>query len=190
MDIMILADMSGSVEKYEGYVANAIDVFVDRFDLDNQGVRVGIQTFSMRSAVHIQQPLTSNTPLLKKSIITISRMKAAGSTIMSGPLVDVMKELQKDRFDVYKVVIIISDGDVQRQTSNLILGITYDDRTLTSQVSELMKAHNIIICGILIDEGWSGTDGPYLKSLTTPGFYIESNYKNLGTTLQKLAICI
>jgi uncharacterized protein with von Willebrand factor type A (vWA) domain len=190
MDIMVLADMSGSVGNYEGHVSNAIDVFVDKFDLDDQGVRIGIITFSMVSAIHIQQPLTSSTSLLKKNIIAISNMKAAGGTVMSSPLVEVMKELQKDRFSVYKVVIIISDGDIQRKSGNPIMGEMSDDRASTSQIAELMKAHNIIICGILIDEGWGGTDGPYLKSLTTPGLYTESNYKNLATTLQKLAICI
>lgn len=179
MDIMILADMSGSVEGYEGVVASAINVFVDRFELDDYGVRIGIQTFASGYIIQLQQPLTSNTFLLKKNIISISKRKAEGGTIMSNPLLMVKDELQKDRYGAYKVVIIISDGEIP----------DHDADKVNKIVAEL-KAHNIIICGVLIDEGYLGVSGPYLQSLTTPGFYVESNYQDIARTLEMLQICI
>lgn len=192
MDVMVLIDMSGSVDGHEIKVATSLNTFINRFDLSENGLRIGLLTFSSGLNVHTYVAPTSNREKLRSAVINVASTMASGSTVMSRPLFIAYEALISERPYADKAIIIISDGDVDElviDPSNNNLIVT-DDRVRTLHNAELIKSSGIIVCGVLINEGWVGTDPWFLQSLTTPGYYVETDYSHLEIELKKLSICM
>ena len=191
MDITILADMSASVQGYEHTVADGIKTFIDRFNLSEAGIRIGVITFSGDTDIHLQLAPTSDMTVLNQYVQAINTYNAAGGTALSKTLSKAHNMLVSERFFATKVIIIISDGDINQMIyDKKSSAYISDDRELTTKYANLVKNSNIIISGILINSDWSKTDAAYLRSLTTPGYYLETNYENLVRELEKLSICL
>src|SRR6185369_13881362 len=69
LDIMLIGDMSGSVQGNEQFVYNALSTFASRFELSEEGVKIGAITFD--SSPKLISPLTANKQQLLTNLISI-----------------------------------------------------------------------------------------------------------------------
>jgi Mg-chelatase subunit ChlD len=170
VDIVILADLSGSVGGNEPFIKEAIKAFSGQFELSETGVKIGVMTFG--SNVRTVCSLTSDSSLLNNGINSLG--SATGKTNMYGALMAANSELEnKGRFGYRKIIIVISDG-------------VPDYPDVTMMIANELKAKPISIFGIFIDSSLSDSD--YMKDLSS--VYFESNYLELISTLKKLNICL
>lgn len=174
LDIMLVADISSSVNGSENFINEALTAFVTRFDLSEDGIKIGFIKFC--SAPFLMNSLTTNKYSLFKSISTIKLESSYGTTNMSGALFLAADELmQYGRPSTKKIVIVISDGEPDR----------IDE---TREAALLLKAFGeTSICGVFV-AGNIGKD--LMKEISSPYCYVESDYNNLVNELKKLDICL
>jgi len=175
MDIMLLGDFSGSVEGYEPFVADAFKAFAKRFELSEDGVKIGAAIFN--SDTLLISPLTSNEKFLHNQLDSLTYYYQAQSTTdMIGALQLAMHEFEVNgRVGYRKIIILVSDGKP-------------DVRDTVIQLSQLIKASNIGICGILILA--NNNDREFMKVISSDYCFVESSYENLITELKRLDVCM
>lgn len=177
LDIILLADVSGSLHGSEHLVESALVGFVDRFELTDETVRIGLVTFGTYSFVN--QSLTADKSMLFGAISIFNKFPLGGYTNISSGLAYAYHELiTNGRFDVPKIIILISDG-VQ----------THDMNKLPFIVANIQNDPNgMTICGVYIETG--GSSPVTMQSITNSGCYATSNYKDLEKTLLDMSICM
>lgn len=175
-DIMILADISGSVGGNQEFIGKSISEFVNRFELSETGIKIGVIVFSDRAS--IMSGLTSDKNRLNIVSQLISNNPCGGNTNITAALHSAFNEIQQNgRNGLIKLVILISDGGGN-------VGIAEE----TYQAAEILKSTGTSICSIAILTGES--DLVLMKSISMPACYSESNYNNLLESLSKMDICL
>lgn len=197
MDIMLLGDLSSSVEGYEPFVAHAFISFVNQFELSETGIKIGVITFN--SSPNLISPLSSDTGVVRRKTRTLLHRAGSGSTNMLGALAMAIDQFTRNgRTDYKKMIILISDGEPDAEEDVL-------------ETAKQIKSLNIGICGVLIiveedrDTPFKSTVYPYgtfgipivkrdgrvtMKKISSDFCYVESNYENLIIELKKLDICM
>lgn len=190
MDIMLLGDFSSSVHGYESFVAKAFAAFAKQFELSENGVKIGVVTFT--SIAEVVCPLTSDRELLRTKVDSLDYFKANGNTNMFWAFSLAKREFQlHGREGFKKMMIVVSDGEPNLKTEVKIF-------------AQQIKRENINICGVLIvknmwDEdsmvnymtlSMSQINGAEFMKEISGDCYVESDYQNLITEIQKLSICL
>ena len=170
IDIMLLADMSGSVQGQEQFVKAALYTFANQFDLSEDNVKIGVVTFD--SDATLWCPLTADKNKLLAVIGQINN--ASGGSNMTAGLAEASDQLLHYGRPYYnKLIIIISDGGIW-------------DIPATTGFSDILTRGGIRTCGVLIED--QDTDSQTMETICH-GCYERSSYRNLSNELKKLDIC-
>lgn len=175
IDIILLGDLSGSVDDKEYFVANVFGAFVDRFELDSNTVKIGVMVFE--SEPYILSHLTDNKGQLLTSINYIRNNDLSGTTQLGKAIKVAWNEFTLyGRADARKMLIIVSDGGV-------------DSKKDTSSLIKQMKVQtDIEVCGIYIDT-YSG-DSDYMMDISDQYCYVSTGYNLLVQELERLDLCL
>lgn len=174
MDILLVGDFSGSIRGREGFITEAFDIFVNRFELSEQGIKIGVMAFE--SDAHLICPLTSDRELLTSRLNQLKGKGGNGGTNTSDALVMATNELIGNGRQGYrKMIVLVSDGIASSPDRAIML-------------AKQIKYSNINICGVLIDGASNSTD--FMKEVSSDFCYFESDFNNLINTLKKLNICL
>lgn len=170
-DVIVLVDISGSIDGNEDQIHLALVDFVDGLDISDEGIHAGIVAFSDQGKTLCK--LTGNHDDFDD---TFTKVKSDnGNTNMKQGLMAVMDEYaQRGREDAIKVVIIISDGATQDQPEAI-------------QLAESLILIRALVCSVLIKNTVSDAD--FMKKLGG-NCYMETEYKNLYKELQRLDFCL
>ena len=177
IDIVLVGDLSGSVSNNENQVRNAFSAFVDRFELSDIGIKIGIVIFGTDAKVMSQ--LSSDKVALKQKISEIPY--ASGSTNLKAGLYEASNMLVTNagmvRRDVPMLIIVVTDGEADDKE-----GAAY----LAEQLQEML---GIGICAIMIENQSSAET--YLKSIASP-FCSRTvrGYNNLIEAMKQMDICL
>lgn len=173
MDIIILADYSSSVYDNHNYVIEAVNEFVNRFNLSEDGIRIGVTVFN--TEVYEISNLTSNSKELKEKISGLHEAKPSGTTNLYGALLNANFQLSNsNREYVDKMIIIISDG-----APNL--------PSKTEEIIYNMRNHHnkLQFCSVFVDSGSASED----FMIRISDLYVSTRYATLVETLERLDIC-
>lgn len=176
MDIMLLGDFSASVDGHEKFVTDAFSAFVNKFDLDENGLKIGVIGFSNDAT--LISPLTSDKEKISTGIDkwVESDYGTGGTTNMKDAMFLAMNEFTVNGRTLYrKLLIVVSDG--KPDSPDQVLAI-----------SEQFKSMNIGVCGVLIVA--ENYDDKYMKNLSSNFCYVETDYNNLIEELKKMDICL
>lgn len=180
IDILLLADVSSSIGGNKNQVVNAFKGFIKGFDLDENGVRIGIITFSDDAKVF--SPITSDLNKLSIAYDSLNNMSLGSSTKVSSGFYAVEKEfLRNGRWDAMRILILVSDGDPDSYYEST------EKKELIQQAKNLNVLHRIMICSILVTG--SRVDQVFMREISN-GCYAETDYSNLLRELQKLNFCL
>lgn len=176
MDIVILCDLSGSIENYEDFVEQAIIGLVEKIDLSEHTVRIGVIGFN--DLPFVIAGLSGNKDELIK-LIKDFPFYGNGFTYMANGVRISSNMLFADRHHVQKMLIVISDGDLS-------------DTDNTSAAINEMEDFNVSICGVFIKTASAYNDHTgqqYMRKIS--GLcYVETYYENLAKELAKMEICL
>ena len=176
MDIILLGDLSGSIDGSEQFVADALEAFVSRFDLGENTLRIGAATFSWN--IYEISQLTHDKKKLLTGIDYLRTHRMGATTRMSNAIDYASEQFSKyGRPGVKKMVIIISDG-AANQPKNTVLAI-----------KNLVEKHRAFICGVYV---WtpSGGDEDFMFSISNEACFVSSSYEILVEELERLDICL
>jgi len=173
LDLVVLGDYSGSVMGYQSFVSDAITSLAKGLELSEEGVKMSTIIFNDSPTV-----VCSLTDSKKEFITQTSALKLmfpVGETYLLGALKAARDELfgVKSRDGYNKMIILISDGRI------------YDTSQSVEAVNELRKL-GVRICTILIKS--STTNEQFLQQIALD-CYVESDYENLASEINKLDIC-
>lgn len=175
LDIMIVADLSASVQGNEQFIQQAMYSFVEQFELSEEGIKIGVLTFNESPTV---LSLLSDD---KASVLySIKQMQSGSSTTnMTDAFFVAINELlsERGRRGFRKLIVIISDG-IPDQPSEVKL------------ISRQIQQANITVCGVLIEEGLNMKGDEFMNEVSSPDYYVKSDYKSLGDQIKKLDICL
>ena len=189
LDVILIGDTSDSVIGYESFIDTAFTSFVDKFEMADQSIRMGVIQFS--DDAHVLCHLTGDKQIVKKSLNKFKE-KANGSTNMLAAFWAAVREFKTNgRLDVKKVIVIVSDGE----PSSII--------ETTSVATHLKDTLGIDICGVLVvkidnDDGsfqmmYNVRDSyspQFMKNISSDFCYVESDFKTLKNKLMRLSICL
>lgn len=174
LDVLLVGDMSTSVSGNEKFVASAFNTFVSKFDLDEEGIRIGAIIFNSRA--HIISHLSSDKKLVGGNVQALEFFQADGNTDMLNALYKCVEEFDKNgRHGVKRVIVIVSDGATQGQDKVLL-------------AAGQLKLIGIDICGVVVIN--TDTDENFMEHLASPGCYVESYYNNLPDIMKKMSVCL
>ncbi len=171
LDIMLVGDCSASVSGREDFINAAFSGFVDRFELSEEGIKIGVVYFNDLAAVMC--PLTADKSLVKMSTGVPS---VRGTTNVMDALDKCLGEFNAHGRPGYgKMIILVSDGDV-------------DDPDDAIAMASMIRASGATICGVMIVDSRSKEE--QMRGLSSDFCYVESNYENLVIELKKMDICL
>ncbi len=176
IDIILIADMSGSINGQQQYVHDALYQFADRFELEENGIRMSLIKFNDDATV--LYPLGNDKAELMQAIETIKTTYPEGTTKMTTAFIATMNEFIKrgGRDDPLRVVILISDG------------APTDDEQSKQMAKDLRETFNSLIFGILVSS--YEQDEQFMREVSSLNCYLETGYGSLANELKKLDICI
>jgi len=175
MDIMLVGDLSGSVDGHFYFVADAFDAFIDRFDLDNNTIRIGITVFE--SDAYLLSGFTSSKDTLRSATTLIRKFPHSGtSDLFTAIEVAWFQFTLNARKDSRKMIIVVSDGDVD-----------FADYTL-ALIQKMKDQAGIEACGILVDT-YTPKES-FMVQMSEPYCYVSTGYDMLVDELQKLDLCL
>jgi len=171
-DIILIADMSGSVRGNEPFMADALDAFVDRFSLAGD-VRFGMIVFG--DGINNHLPLTTDRKALKEQTKRVRNSQAwSKQTNLYIALNLARKDFMEHSYGSKRIIILISDGHVNNASFSF-------DRAW-----ELRQQLQVIICGILINNSMAKSD--YMKSISD--IYVSTSFESLAQKLKNLEYCL
>jgi Mg-chelatase subunit ChlD len=173
LDIILIADLSASVSGHEEFIHDALVEFVNRFELSENGIRIGLIRFANDAS--IESELTSDRIKLLNAINSIGYPN--GTTDLTDGLNTALNEFKNNgRPLVGKIAIVISDGDPDDEDS------AYNSSILLKEFESTM------ICGIFINA--KGGHSGFLELISSSTCYMESSYDDLATAIQKMDVCL
>lgn len=170
MDVVVLGDFSGSVRGQEEFVIDAIGTFAST--VTTQTVRVGVVLFNDDSRVISE--LSNDSAQILQNLFEYRDANASSGTDIESALLMGVNLLMTGQSSRKKMIILISDGDDSNQ-DNILIAI--------KQINSI----GIGVCGVLINDSVSKPE--FMKEVTS-GCYVESDYVNLATELQKINLCL
>ena len=174
MDIMLVADYSDSIDGHEEFVEDAFNEFIDRFELHENGVRIGIIAFS--DYPFMLSKLSTNKNKLRKVTRTMDGVFHRQSTNMYGALNATYKYMEKNsRENARKMIIVVSDG-----------AFNGSPEKLPELVYEIKK-EGINICGVLIKSEYQTPQN--MLAISNDFCYFESTYQMLSEVLKNMDVC-
>lgn len=174
-NIILVADLSGSVEGHEIFIVDALKSFVQRFELSDKGIRIGYIRFATYAVV--ENHLTGNKLALLNSINKIDTAMTGGFTDLTHALQLTELELSNNaRKNVLKIVILISDGDPD------------EEDTALEHANYIKRMDNVLIYGVYVDSKDGDKDN--MKLYSSRRCFIDTYYEELVFELQKLDICL
>lgn len=175
IDIILLGDLSGSIDDKEYFVANAFSAFIDRFELSENTMKIGVMVFE--SEPYILSHLTESKGQLFTSVDYIRNNEISGTTNLGTAIQVAWNEFTLyGRSGARKMLIIVSDGNVDEKKST------------ASLIAQMKKQTDIEVCGIFVDT-YSGTP-EYMMDISETYCYVATGYDMLVNELAKLDICI
>lgn len=172
MDIMLVADFSGSVTSHETFVLDALGSFASTLNV-NESVNVGLVLFSDWSFTACQ--LTNDSDGLMSVINSLRNKNASGSSNMGDALQSASIQLISGSH-ARKFIIVISDGDVN---------VTPPEQTL--RIAEQLHVLGIGLCAVLIT---NESSRPEFMRQISDGCYAESGYETLAQAMRDLSVCM
>src|SRR5580765_7016118 len=109
MDLILIGDFSASVSGNEVYISEAFQSFARKLQVSPDGIQIGVIAFN--SDTYLISPLNDDPYDLNSRIITLRQFESNSTTNLSAALLSATELLTKGR-DVRKMIIIVSDGDV------------------------------------------------------------------------------
>jgi Mg-chelatase subunit ChlD len=161
LDVVLLVDVSSSVEDKKEFIVKAVNTFNTRFE--NTDVHTSLITFSNGAELkyHLGKP-------------EISMIICFGMTNLVPGLFFAEKEFEEcGRENYRKMIILISDGKVD-----------YEKESVTK--CKLLQQKDITIVGILVKS--EDTNEEFMKKVCDT--YVESEYESLADELMRLDICM
>lgn len=172
LDIIIVADISGSVDGSEDYLNNAIISFIDGIDISEDGIRIGVVSFNDDSWLELK--LTGDHDYFDSNFKRLNAPNAAGTHLSTG-LFTAMNEFETSgRKDIPKLIIVISDGDIQ-------------DHDEVVNYARNISVEGVVMCGLMIKDG--NSDDSIFKEIMG-GCYFETDFQSLIKDIQKIDICL
>lgn len=171
MDIMVLCDLSGSVEGNEPFILEAVVGLINKTDVQEDGIRIGVMGFS--NTPFTIAAISGNKKELLKTINEFD-WSSRDNTYMAQALQVSYIDLLKDRQYVNKMIIIISDG-------------LPSDRGETLSTIKQLNDINVGICGVLIKD--QDSDASFMMAISG-ACYVETSWENLATELAKMDVCL
>lgn len=174
LDIMIVADYSGSVRGNEKFVVNAISSFSNKLDISEDNINMGIVIFNSYSENICN--LSGDREYINSRIDLLGTNLAASTTNLSSALYMAFDELFKNGREGYKkVIILISDG-------------VPDNEDESEQIAIQLKQLNVQIYTISIEDGVYNRE--YMQKIASDQCFFSSDYNNLIKTLDQLNLCL
>lgn len=173
-DIILLADMSGSIKGHEQYVYNALLTFVNRFELSEEGIRMSLVTFNWTEEV--LYPLGSDKNALLDALVYMISKPPEGGTDMYKAFTAAKSEFIKRGIHQNRIVIVISDSSP-----------SYPIET-QEMAKELKIIFNSLVFGVLVNS--YDRNDTFMKDISSPNCYLETEFETLGSELQKLDVCL
>ena len=176
IDIILLVDLSGSVDIKKDFIVDALNAFVGRFELSETTMRMGMVSFN--SEPHVFSNLTGDVNQLKEAFNEIKSSYCRGETnIYSGLIASTNQFREFKRENINKMIILISDG-----AASMFRKETLDF------AEELKGIYGIKICGVYVrsDDG----EPDYLTTLCSADCFVLSDYESLREALERLNICL
>ena len=174
IDIILVADKSGSMYGHGTELKKAVTKFTDRFDLSENGIKIGIISFA--SDVQILTSLTSDQSKINNAIHAIAPITTLGSTNLTDALsITESMFIRYGRSDAARIVVIVSDGAPNNPD------LAYD---VAQRLQILDRAS---ICGVFIDT--NDSEKEYFQSLCTGDCFAEATYNDIAEKLYNLNIC-
>ena len=182
-----MADVSSSVEGYTKVIRDAFNVFVDRYNLSEDGIKIGVVTFS--DSYIFQAHLTSNKRIIRQAIASINETYT--STEMIKAFEGAGQEFAMNgRRNVRNIVILVSDGLPKNIESAMIF------------IPQYKIIYNMDVCGVYIKKTHNGMengnflggyqfggDEEFMKFISETFCYVASDYKSLPDKFKVLDIC-
>jgi len=169
LDIMLLGDMSGSVENHESFLADAFYQFSNQ---DFNDIKMGVILFGSQAT--ILQPLTQDRPELFRQLVTIRSTKSEGSTNLKEAFYQSIVEFSHNgRPGVKKMIILVSDG-------------VPDDSIGAALEADQLKLNGIDLYTVIIDSSVANRD--YMRNISTQ--YFDVKYEDLTERLKKINLCL
>lgn len=109
-DVALLIDWSGSEAGNESLLIEAAQAFIDKLSLGEDEVKVTLLTFN--AWAHTWCSLTSDRVKLQKGLDKMKETSPIGGTYLHDPLMFVKAEFSKDKRNVTRIIIIVSDGEI------------------------------------------------------------------------------
>lgn len=205
-DIMIVADMSSSVNNVKSFIWDAVAVLPNKYKMHDSKVRMGLIRFNETPT--LVTPLTGDRGLFLDNLEQTRTESATESTnILSALELADQQFSSKTRRDALKLVILVTDGLSQvNETAEVEFAETMKinkDITIIGVHTQLIlppqeenffdpdevryKGKRAINYGYRnlfaptreqAEASWK-KGGNHLKNLTSEGFYFESEYQNL-----------
>jgi len=173
LDLILIGDMSSSVEGHQKFVSNAFKGFIQKYELSDEGLRIGIITFNSDAKVICS--LSSNKDTLISRSSRIANKLTDGNTYLEQALNSSLDEFaQNGRYGYKKMLVIVSDGDVNNESICL-------------NMFKAVKTAGVKVCSVLILDS---TPRPEFMKEISSDCYVATKYESLHDELQKLSICL
>lgn len=165
LDIIVIGDMSGSVQGHEGFVRDAFHQFI----YQPVGNKVGFIRFG--NSAELVHHLSDDGNSLLQSLLLID--KADGTTNLSDALYMAIDEFTANgRRSARKMVIIISDGRPDNPIEPPVL-------------TDMMKLDEIDVFCVVIN-----SDNANFQYMETLGISFQTDYHTLIQTLKEINFCL
>lgn len=176
MDLILLADFSKSIRGQEQFIVDAMSAFVNKFDLSENGLKIGIVVFNTYTYT-ISRLTTDKKDLLEK-LKALSKNQGNYGTEMSKGFEACNLELFSEtaRPTYRKLIIIITDGDPDSE-----------DVKDAYHVATKIKNMGVGICGVMVQD--SSSRPTFLDSICLKNCYVEADYNSLVDELRKFDVC-
>lgn len=176
LDLVVVGDLSGSTYEHQYEIQYAFQSFVDRFDLNEEGVNISFVVFGQESG--IVTGLTDDKDKLYNGIQTMFSYPVGAKTSIAKGLITAYSEiLYNGREDAKKIIVFISDG------------VATVDVDLMYKYINLIKADpRVTVCGVLINSIVSSEN--LMFELSDEYCYVATDYHYLQETLEKMSLCL
>lgn len=175
LDILVVADLSGSTNNKHEHIINGLNAFVNRFDLAEDKVKISPVIFAKQNITLSR--LSSNKQKLIQSIDSIGYYDIGQSTYMHDALVRGLHYFTMDaRIDSQKIIVIVSDGDVAYPAAvRKVINI--------AKSSYYYQIYSVYLYTT------TGSKPQFMREIASEGGYLESSYELLFKALEALDMC-
>jgi len=172
--MILVADKSSSVQTNKMFITEALLAFVDRFQLSENGIKIGIVGFSTEAKLYNELSDNKEEILNNIPIMQIDDNLGTSTSIDLGLYVAANELKNHGREGTFKVIVIITDGNPDSEYSAL------------NSAQYIKDINNYNICGIFVK---NNSDDSFLKKISSDNCYVETYFENLIQELNKLDVC-